>query len=207
MAPENLWEKTYSDLRGGVVTFHEWHRQTHLAMQALMIAAWAGVMGLLAQISIPFYPVPFTMQTFGVILGAVLLGTRNGALAQVAYVGAGAAGMPWFQGFAGGWAVLTGATLGYLLAFPVAAVIVGLAVNAFRVRGYFGLVGVMAVGAALILLGGWAWLAFGLGLGMQEAFMVGVLPWLAGDAAKVFMAAGLAIPFLPPAGRERPETA
>ncbi len=207
MAPENLWEKTYTDLRGGVVTYHEWHKKTHFAMQALMIAAWAGVMGLLGQISIEQIPVPFTMQTFGVVLGAVLLGTRNGAIAQVAYVGAGAAGMPWFQGFAGGWATFTGFTLGYLLAFPVAAVIVGLAVNAFRVRGYFGLVGVMAIGAAMILVGGWAWLAFGLGLGMQQAFIVGVLPFLLGDAAKVFMAAGLAIPFLPPAGRESQETA
>lgn len=203
MAPENLWGNAYGDLRDGIVTFHQWRKETHFALQALMIAAWAGVMGLLAQISIPMWPVPFTMQTFGVVLGAVLLGTRNGALAQVAYVGAGAFGMPWFQGFAGGWVALTGTTLGYLVAFPVAAVIIGLAVNAFRVRGYAGLVGVMAIGAAVILVLGWAWLAFGVGpyvgIGPYEAFIVGVLPFLLGDAAKVFIAAGLAIPFLPPA--------
>lgn len=195
--------RAYGGMRGGVVSFHDWHRQTSFAMQLIMILSWAGVMGLLAQISIPQIPVPFTMQTFGVVLGAVLLGTRNGALAQGVYVGAGVAGLPWFQGFAGGWAVFTGTTLGYLVAFPVAAVLVGLMVNGFRIRSFYGLVGVMTLGSAVILLLGWAWLAYGVGplvhMGAYEAFKVGVLPFLIGDVAKVFIAAGIALPFLPPA--------
>ena len=203
MTPANTLAATYGDFRGGVETFHRVHRESNLAMQALMILTWAGVMGLLAQIYIPKLPVPFTMQTFGVVLGAVLLGTRNGTLAQVTYVGAGALGAPWFAHGLGGWTIFTGATLGYLVAFPLAALFIGYAVNALRIRSYFGLVGVMTVGSAMILLLGWSWLAYGLGplvgLGAWEAFVAGVLPFLAGDIAKVFIAAAIAIPFLPPA--------
>jgi biotin transport system substrate-specific component len=202
MTGTNLWQRSYGNLRGGVETFHEVHRESNLAMQVFMILTWAGVMGLLAQIHIPRLPVPFTMQTFGVVLGAVLLGTRNGTLAQLTYVGAGAFGMPWFAQGLGGWSVFTGATLGYLIAFPLAALFIGWAVNTLRIRSYYGLVGVMTLGSAIILLLGWVWLAFGfgplVGLGATDALFAGVLPFLAGDIAKVFLAAGLAIPFLPP---------
>src|SRR5215203_1374885 len=62
----------------------------------------AAVTAVAAQITIPLTPVPFTLQVLAVILSGLLLGVRQGALAQAVYVLVGAVGVPVFAGFAGG---------------------------------------------------------------------------------------------------------
>jgi biotin transport system substrate-specific component len=93
-----------------------------LALQAILFAALTAAG---AQVEIPNSPVPFTLQTFFVLLAGALLGPRVGALSMLAYLGAGALGMPVFSSFGFGVARLLGPTGGYLLAFPVAAFAVG----------------------------------------------------------------------------------
>src|SRR5271170_293444 len=81
-----------------------------------------------AQIAVPlpWTPVPVTLQTFGVLLIAVLFGARTSALAALLYLVEGAAGLPVFQPFgAPAAARFFGPTAGYLLAFPVAAFVAG----------------------------------------------------------------------------------
>ncbi|MCU0414932.1 MAG: biotin transporter BioY [Ignavibacteriaceae bacterium] len=82
-----------------------------------------------AQISIPIKPVPFTLQTMVVLLAGAFLGAKNGAYSQLLYIALGAIGLPVFAQTADGtmgFARLIGPTGGYLLAFPVAAYLVGL---------------------------------------------------------------------------------
>ena len=82
-----------------------------------------------AQISIPIKPVPFTLQTMVVLLAGAFLGAKNGAYSQILYIFLGAIGLPVFAQTADGtigFARLIGTTGGYLLAFPVAAYLVGL---------------------------------------------------------------------------------
>ena len=82
-----------------------------------------------AQISIPIKPVPFTLQTVIVLLAGAFLGAKNGAYSQLIYIFLGAIGLPIFAQTADGtmgFARLIGPTGGYLLAFPVAAYLVGL---------------------------------------------------------------------------------
>jgi len=82
-----------------------------------------------AQISIPIKPVPFTLQTMIVLLAGAFLGAKNGAYSQVLYIFLGAIGLPVFAQTADGTmglARLIGPTGGYILAFPVAAYLVGL---------------------------------------------------------------------------------
>jgi biotin transport system substrate-specific component len=97
-----------------------------LLAQALWIGAFAAGTALAARFEIPHQPVPFTLQTMVVLLAGAFLGPRNGALSQAAYVAAGIAGAPVFAGGAFGPAALIGPTGGYLMAFPLAAAIVGL---------------------------------------------------------------------------------
>ena len=81
-----------------------------------------------AQISIPIKPVPFTLQTMVVLLAGAFLGAKNGAYSQVLYIFLGAIGLPVFAQTADGTmglARLIGPTGGYLLAFPIAAYLVG----------------------------------------------------------------------------------
>ena len=91
-----------------------------IGLAALVVAASAQVV-----VPVPFSPVPMTLQPLAVIVIGALLGPTAGAAALVAYLMAGAAGLPVFSAGRAGAAWLVGPTGGYLLAFPVAAAAVG----------------------------------------------------------------------------------
>lgn len=98
-----------------------------VAAQGAWIALFAVATVAGARLEIPHQPVPYTLQTLVVLLAGAFLGPRNGAISQVAYLAAGVCGLPVFAGGLAGPAVLFGPTGGYLLAFPAAAAVVGLA--------------------------------------------------------------------------------
>ena len=94
-----------------------------------LVATVAAVIAVGSLVAVPVggAPVPVTLQTFAVLLAGAVLGARRGLLAVLLYLAVGLAGLPVFaQGF-GGPAVLGRPTLGYLLAFPLAAWVVGAA--------------------------------------------------------------------------------
>jgi biotin transport system substrate-specific component len=97
--------------------------------QILWIAAFAAGTSLSARLEIPHQPVPYTLQTLMVLLSGAFLGARNGMLSQLAYVAAGVLGAPVFAGGAAGIGVLLGPSGGYLMAFPLAALLVGFLVQ------------------------------------------------------------------------------
>lgn len=93
---------------------------------------WISIFALLtafsAQISIPAKPVPFTLQTFIVVLSGAFLGARGGAYSQFLYLALGIIGLPVFAQVPDaplGLARIIGPTGGYLIAFPAAAFLVG----------------------------------------------------------------------------------
>ncbi|HUJ39286.1 MAG TPA: biotin transporter BioY [Candidatus Acidoferrales bacterium] len=151
-------------------------------------------------IPLPWTPVPLTLQTFGVLLIAVMFGPRTSSLAALVYLLEGAAGLPVFQPFG---AVAAGRffgpTAGYLLAFPAAAFLAGRLVEIVSARrdslralgAWLAMAAALLPGEAVILLCGWAWLASF--LGGAEAARLGVLPFLAGDIAKLAAVAVLAL--------------
>ena len=134
-------------------------------------------------VPLPWTPVPLTAQTFGVLLVAVLLGARRGALALGLYLLEGAAGLPVFAplGLPGA-ARLLGPTAGYLWAFPVAAFVTGwLAERIADFASWSGkarLAGAVLLGHALILSGGVLWLALPMGLGLAAALAKGLAPFV-----------------------------
>ena len=66
-----------------------------------------------AQIQIPFYPVPVTLQTFAVLLIALVFERKAALGSMISYLGLGALGLPVFTGFKN--AMLLGPTMGYLV--------------------------------------------------------------------------------------------
>src|SRR5918992_5276241 len=100
-------------LVGAVVAPLDWTRSALVVVGfSLLTAAAAQVV-----VPLPFTPVPLTGQTFAVLLTGALLGPRLGALAMLAYLAEGAAGLPFFRGGAGGAHYLfLSPTAGYLLA-------------------------------------------------------------------------------------------
>ncbi len=102
------------------------------------IAIMTAITAVLAQISIPMpLGVPMTMQTFAVTLAGVILGAKNGAISMVVYLLLGAAGVPVFAGFSGGFQDLVGPTGGFLLSFPLMAFLIGTGVKLRKQKGMF----------------------------------------------------------------------
>src|ERR671911_1572217 len=155
--------------KGSQDTFEGDERGTSLSVAMMTrVALMAAVTAVAAQITVPIEPVPFTFQVLAVILSGLLLGPRYGALSQAIYVLVGAVGVPVFAGFAGGLGIVLGPTGGYLLSYPLAAAIAGLAAHAARnaPRRQALLVSVAAgTGAlAVIYAVGASWLAVQSGL-------------------------------------------
>ena len=68
-------------------------------------------------IYLPITPVPITLQTLVLCIIGLTLSWRKGVASVVMYLALGAAGLPVFAGFKGGWAVFVGPTAGFLVGF------------------------------------------------------------------------------------------
>ena len=167
-----------------------------VAADAVRIVAATILLALCAHIVIPlpWTPVPITGQTFGVLLVAVLLGARRGALAVILYLLEGAAGLPVFQPLgAPGVLRFAGPTGGYLMSYPIAAYVTGwMSSRASAAASHLTaavraglLAGALIAGEIVIFLGGSVWLASGLHLGWRQAVTLGALPFLQGELIKM----------------------
>ncbi len=143
----------------------------------------ATFLGAYVAVPLPFTPVPLTLQTFFVLLSGVLLGRGWSLGTQCAYLGLGGAGWAAFAGAASGWAHLFGPTAGYLWAFPLAAALAGTLWR--RSEKFAPRLLALAAADALILGVGALWVGVYLGLTPWKAFLMGVAPFLPGEALKV----------------------
>ena len=160
--------------------------------RAARILAFVCFTAVAAQLAVPlpFTPVPVTMQTLFVVLAGLTLGARDGFYALLAYCALGLAGAPVFAGFGFGPAALLGPTGGYLVSFPAAALVSGHLfgrLGGSRLAAFFA----SLCGMALILASGAAYLSFIAGLSFARAVPLAILPFIAGDLAKAFIAAFL----------------
>jgi biotin transport system substrate-specific component len=157
------------------------------------VVAGAALIAASAQVAIPlpFTPVPITGQTFSVLLVGAALGTARGGSSALLYVLVGALGVPVYAEGSGGVAVLTGPTGGYLLAFPLAAALVGRLAERRWDRRFPSALGAMLCGNVLVYLVGLPWLAVSLGTGLERTLELGLYPFVPGDVVKLSFAAAL----------------
>lgn len=164
---------------------------TWLRSAGIVIAANV-LLAVCAHIALPlaFTPVPLTLQTFAVLLLGLLLSPRMAAITMAVYLAEGAAGLPVFAPTPSmpGLAHLFGPTGGYLLAYPVAAVLIAYLWRRMG-KGFAGAAMSAAVGNLVILGCGALWLQVFTRAGMGSALALGVAPFLPGDALKVMGAA------------------
>jgi len=164
---------------------------TRLRHIALILIGTA-LIALSARISIYVgdNPVPFTGQTFGVLLSAGALGFRRGLAASVLYVLLGIIGLPVFAGGDHGIERLLGASGGYLVGFMVASAIVGRLAELGWDRNLVGSIGAMLIGSFAIYAIGVPWLAFSaFGGDLALAFDKGMRTFLLWDGLKLLLAA------------------
>ena len=161
--------------------------------QVAAVVAGSAFIAIAAQVAVPFFPVPMTLQTLAVLAVGLAYGSRLGAMTLLAYLAEGAAGLPVFAN-AQGTAAFAGPTAGFLVGFVAMSWIAGLAAGrgvaamlAAAVAGSaalyaFGLAWPFAVAGAFGIEAGWAGLS---GDALLGAFMT---PFLFGDAVKAVVA-------------------
>lgn len=151
--------------------------------QLFWIISFSILTFLSAQVVVPIQPVPFTLQTMIVLLSGAFLGSRNGMLSQVVYIVAGAIGIPVFAEYSFGFAKLFGPTGGYLMAFPVAAFVVGYLIERKNTTWMIALS--MITGSLIILLSGSLFLSIFLNGDFNKALFSGAIIFSIWDIIKI----------------------
>ncbi len=128
----------------------------------VLTGMFAALLTAISQLSIPMPTgVPITIQAFGVALCGAVLGWKRGALATLVYILLGAVGLPVFANFQGGLGVITSFTGGYILAWPLMAILCGITVSSKKLSGPVNLILslILAVAGTLIMeaAGGLQW--------------------------------------------------
>jgi len=160
-------------------------RQNQPMNAPLRLAAVVGfalLTALCAQVAVPMVPVPMTLQTFAVLLAGAVLGGGWGAAAVLLYLALAAFGLPVLSDGGSGLAPFTGATAGYLFAFPVAAFLAGEIGRRPAFRKPLTGLALMLAAHLFILAAGTLWLVTS--LGASDAVAHGFAPFLMGAAVK-----------------------
>lgn len=158
-----------------------------------LVAVFAGLvaaLGLVPAFVPPGFAVPITAQSLGVMLAGAVLGPRRGGLAVVLFLVLVAAGLPLLAGGRGGLGVFATASVGFLLAWPVGAAVVGW-LSARVGPPYsvaWGVVANAVGGIGVVYAGGILGMMAVLDLSV-EAALVANWVYLPGDAVKVVVAA------------------
>ena len=167
-------------LISNIVNFETKEKET--LKNILLVLGGVAFLSLMSQVIIPlpFTPVPISLGTFGVALMALLYGRKLGTATILSYVAAGSLGAPIFAGFKSG--SLFSPTGGYILGYIVATIILGYLSDKGVTKSYVKTFFSLLLSSAIILtLGSIVLSIFVPG---KNVFMVGVLPFLPGDAIK-----------------------
>ncbi len=160
-------------------------------MDLVLIAAGTALVAIAAQIEVPLWPVPVTGQTLAVLLVGSSLGALRGTLSLLLYAVLGVVGLPLFSGAGSGMSVVLGPTGGYIVGFIFAAAFTGwIAQRSWdrkvlrSILSFFG-------GTVITFAIGLPWLAYVLGLNLQQTLEGGLYPFIIGGIIKMLLAAGI----------------
>ncbi|SFG51340.1 biotin transport system substrate-specific component [Palleronia marisminoris] len=171
-------------------------RGRDLAMwqQAALVLAGTVLIALAAQVSVPMWPVPMTLQGAAIIAVGLSMGSRLAAVTLLTYLAEGAMGLPVFANGGAGLAYIAGPTGGFLIGFVMMAWVAGLGARA----GKAGMLTAALVAAAVLYMPGLAWpYAVASGLGVEAGWAASsasalwagwMQPFLIGDAVKAVLA-------------------
>lgn len=164
-------------------------------VQKMVVAAMVSVLiAVCSYIQIPGPYIPFTLQTFAVVLAWKLMGGLRGSLAVTIYLLLGIVGVPVFAGFSSGIGVLIGPTGGYLLGFIPGGIVYAIYQRTIWPKVKHRMVGdliMFSIGILLCYAMGFIWFATIYAgeteLSLLEAFLYTVVPYILPDAVKIFL--------------------
>lgn len=152
-----------------------------------LVGMCAALMAIFSQLSIPlpFTSVPVTLQIFGLVVLAVIVGAKIGTLSIIVFVILGAIGLPVFANFTGGFGVIIGPTGGYIIGFIIMAFLIGYASSK---QNKILLFIASYVGLTIDLLLGTLYLKIVTGMSIQSALIAGFYPFILKDFITIALA-------------------
>lgn len=169
-----------------------------LVADIALVLSGAVLIWLSTYVVIPlgFTPVPLTGQTFAVLLAASALGLNRGTLATLLYAAVGWFGAPVFASHTSAVFSFQSPTLGYVVGFIASSALVGWLAELGWDKNPALTVASFVLGNLAIYAFGVAWLANFFAVNnmphdLASVLNAGLIPFLAGDAIKIALAAGL----------------
>ena len=159
------------------------NRNMSLIKDVVSVLFFAILTGISAGFKIEIGSIPITMQTLIVLLSGAYLGSKKGAISQLAYLTTGITGIPWFAR-GGGLSYVLSPTFGYLVGFIPASYIVGLLIK--ENKNTFNIIKSFIVGNFFIYSLGILWLLRMFDL--SQSLTIGLYPFILGDILKIFLA-------------------
>lgn len=161
-----------------------------LLRPALLVGAGVCLITLGAKASIPFWPVPLTLQTLAISVVAAAYGFRLGVATVGAYLLAGLLGAPVFAGMTTGIAPFLGPTGGFLAGFLLMAAIIGAAADRGWDKDWPKTLAAMALANVIVFVPGLLWLGTFTGYG-EKLLAAGLWPFALGTVVKTALAAAV----------------
>jgi len=146
---------------------------------------FVAIVTICAQIAIPLPGgVPFTLQTWAILLAGLLLGSKKGAIVAVAYLLLGAVGVPVFANFSGGIFRFVGPTGGFLLSFPIMAYVAGIGANKNKATL---VISGLVLAVIINFVCGMLFFMFIVNASVEGAFGATVLPFIPSSTFQIIM--------------------
>ena len=139
-----------------------------------------------SKVQVPFWPVPMTMQTFVVLIIAMMYGWKLSLLTLIAYLIEGAVGLPVFAK-GGGLLYLIGPTAGYLYGMVIAAAVIGYFADLGYGKSIIKCIIPLGIGTIIIFVCGIVYLSSI--IGFDKAIAAGLLPFIPSELFKIALAA------------------
>lgn len=141
-------------------------------------------LGLFAKIYIPlfFSPIPIVLQNSIALSYGYFFGAKKGAISVLLFIALGIFGLPFFASGSFGLQTLMSATGGYILSYLLATYLVGMCFQKFKEPTSKNISYIIVSGHLLVLFGGFLWFSFF--VGVKQAFLLGVVPFIATDIFK-----------------------
>jgi biotin transport system substrate-specific component len=162
-------------------------------------ALFAALMAVMSMVNIHlgFTPVPITLGNMAVMLAGALLGAGYGFFSMLLVVILTVIGLPMLHG-SGGLQVLLGPTGGYVMMYPICALLTGWCSSRIKGNGVVQFIlmflAVAVFGDLLCYVSGMGWLMHVTGMSLSKAWIGGAYPFIPGDLVKAFVTTLIVFP-------------
>lgn len=155
-------------------------------------AIFAALLSILSVVSVPIGPVPITMSLLAIFIISMILRPKYSVTATLVYITLGAIGLPIFSGFRSGVQTLVGPTGGFIVAYPLMALLISFAVVRLG-RKVWVCEASGAVSLILCYLLGTVWFMIVADSTVVSALTACVLPFVAFDTLKLVAACAVTV--------------